>query len=282
MRLFLLKNKNKFFFDKSGVCVALFLLLLLNSCATFSRYKGIGRVRRYTIVDSRLSYEFDSFKIAFISDTHYPSKFTAKRLKSVVRALNDFSPDLLLLGGDYVTSVFFADELFMTLGGCEVPFGKYAVFGNHDFRVSEELANLMKDNGIELLSDAADTIRADSSVMYLCGIRDYKTSELPSWVKRHAKSGFTIVLVHTPDYAQETQMDNVALVFSGHTHGGQVTLFGLLVPETNSKYGKRFLSGLNFTDKNIPVITSNGLGTSRKKIRFCAPSDIVFVTLQSK
>ena len=74
----------------------------------------------------------------------------------------------------------------------------------------------------------------------------------------------------------------MSLALSGHTHGGQVTLLGLYVPVKKSRYGNRFLSGLNYTDENVPVVTSNGLGTSRRKIRFCAPSDIVFVTLRRK
>jgi predicted MPP superfamily phosphohydrolase len=284
MLLFSLKNNGMFirFCNRVGVCLALLLLLVLSSCASLARYQGVGRIRRYEICDARLPHKFDGFTIAFISDTHFPSKFTRKRLANVTRALCDLSPDALLLGGDYVTSDVCADELFAALGRCDTPFGKYAVLGNHDVKSADMLRQSMQRNGIKLLADAADTLRIDGSHIYLCGIKEYGNGTENAWLQQHADSGFTVLLVHTPDYAQDAAVENVALTFSGHTHGGQVTLLGFYAPVTNSRYGKRFLSGLNFTDKSVPVITSNGLGTSRRKIRFCAPSDIIFVTLRCR
>ena len=258
------------------------MLLLLSSCASLSHYKGVGRIRRYDICDARLPHRFDGFTLAFISDTHYPSKFTRKRLSNVLRAIDDLSPDVLLLGGDYVTSDVHADELFEALGSCRTPYGKYAVLGNHDVRCAEVLQRSMARNGIKLLADDADTLRVGDSRIFLCGVGEYGGDAHNEWLRQHADSGFTVLLVHTPDYAQSVDVENISLTLSGHTHGGQVTLFGLYAPVTNSRYGRRFLSGLNYTDRGIPVVTSNGLGTSRKKIRFCAPSDIIFVTLHCK
>lgn len=284
MLLFSLKNNSglKTLFDRAGVCLALLILLLLSSCATLSRYPGVGRIRRYDICDARLPQSFDGFRVAFLSDTHYPSKFTRKRLANVARALADLSPDVLLLGGDYVASDVYADELFESLGACVAPYGKYAVLGNHDIKCADVLQQSMLHNGIKLLADVADTLRIDGSQIFLCGIKEYESYARKEWLQQHADSGFTILLVHAPDYAQDVSVKNVSLSISGHTHGGQVTLLGLYVPVVHSRYGKRFLSGLNFTDESVPVITSNGLGTSRKKIRFCAPSDIIFVTLRSR
>ncbi len=266
-------------FRGASVCLVLLTLLMLCSCATLSRYPGVGRIRRYEICDARLPQKFDGFKIAFLSDTHYPSKFTRKRLYNVVRALSDLSPDVLLLGGDYVTSDAYADELFAALGGCKAPHGKYAVLGNHDVSRHELLHHSMSRNGIRLLADESDTLCIDESQIYLCGIKDYANKHKISWLEQYVDSAFTILVVHTPDFVQNADVANVSLTLSGHTHGGQVTLLGLYAPVTNSLYGKRFLSGLNFTDKGVPVVTSNGLGTSRKNIRFCAPSDLILVTL---
>lgn len=266
-----------------GLCLTLLsFILLFDSCASLSKYRGVGRIRRYNIEHRALPEEFDGFRIAFLSDTHYPSKFTPKRLAETVRAVNDLSPDILLLGGDYVTSLSSADELFGAMGACRPPHGVYAVLGNHDVRNADAICAAMRRNGIIPLRDESDTITIGSSEIFLCGVESYGTTTDKSWVTDHTSNGFTIVLVHTPDYATDSSLTGSALQLSGHTHGGQVTLFGLYAPVTNSKYGRRFLSGLNFTSENIPVITSNGLGTSRKKIRFCAPSDIVLVTLLRK
>ena len=91
-----------------------------------------------------------------------------------------------------------------------------------------------------------------------------------------------IGLTHAPEprVLDRFDADGYDLALAGHTHGGQVTLLGLIVPETGSKYGRRFLTGLNHNTRGIPVITSNGLGTSRKNIRTGARSDVVVVTLK--
>ena len=90
---------------------------------------------------------------------------------------------------------------------------------------------------------------------------------------------FTVLLCHTPDYAERSST-TADLVLSGHTHGGQVSLLGLYTPVRNSVYGTRFLRGMNNTTAGSTVITTNGVGTSRKKIRFCVPSEIVVVRLK--
>ena len=54
---------------------------------------------------------------------------------------------------------------------------------------------------------------------------------------------FVILLTHTPDYAEDVPVTNSDLILAGHTHGGQVTLFGLYAPIVPSHYGQRFLPG---------------------------------------
>ena len=90
---------------------------------------------------------------------------------------------------------------------------------------------------------------------------------------------FVILLTHTPDYAEDVPVTNSDLILAGHTHGGQVTLFGLYAPIVPSHYGQRFLSGLKYNSKNIPMIVTNGIGTSQKAIRMFAPAEVVMIVL---
>ena len=91
---------------------------------------------------------------------------------------------------------------------------------------------------------------------------------------------FVILLSHTPDYAEDVPVTNTDLVLAGHTHGGQVTLFGLYAPVIPSRYGQRFLTGLRYNSNNTPIIITNGIGTSRKNVRLFAPSEVVVITLR--
>lgn len=258
-------------------------IFVLSSCASLSRYPGVGRIRRYTIGHPQVPAAFDGFRIAFASDFHLESKYKYRHLQNTVRALQDEQPDLLLLGGDYQEGCEYVAPLFAALGQAIPPYGAYAVLGNNDYeRCTQEIRRAMKENGIRLLEHELDTLTRDGQNLILAGVANgfdlkrYATSP----TARLKEEDYVILITHTPDYTEDTDITHTDLALAGHTHGGQVTLLGLIVPETGSKYGRRFLTGLNYNTRGIPVITSNGLGTSRKNIRTGARSDVMVVTLK--
>ena len=254
--------------------------LLLSSCASLSP-NGVGRVKRYSFASEAVPNGFDGYKIAFVSDIHYPSLFTQSRLKKLTRKLQKESPDILLLGGDYVTSAAFLNELFDSLSAVEPVDGIYAVLGNHERRYMEEAVQAMDDNGIVLLADSVIAIERENDSIYIVGIYDSFSydSLVVQPVETVSDEAFVMLLCHTPDYAERSST-TADMVFSGHTHGGQVSLFGLYTPVKNTQYGNRFLRGMNNTTSGATVLTTTGVGTSRRKVRFCVPSEIVFVTLK--
>lgn len=256
--------------------------LLLSSCASLSP-NGVGRVKHYSFADEALSEKFNDYKIAFISDIHYPSLFNQKRLDKLTRKLQKESPDVLLLGGDYVTSESFLDELFNSISSVNPADGVYAVLGNHERRYLEPAMQAMADYGVVLLADTAVAIERGGDTIYIAGI--YDSFAYDSLMVQPAEmvnvDEFVILLCHTPDYAERSST-TADIVFSGHTHGGQVSLFGLYTPVKNTQYGTRFLRGMNKATSGASVITTTGVGTSRRKVRFCVPSEIVFVTLKRK
>ena len=69
----------------------------------------------------------------------------------------------------------------------------------------------------------------------------------------------------------------VALTLSGHTHGGQVRLFGYS-PIVPSGYGNRFAYG-HVVETGRNLIVSGGLGCSILPIRFGVPPEIVEVEI---
>ena len=73
----------------------------LKSTRHRSHYKreGISRVREWSVESEEIPESFDGFKMVFVTDTHYPSKFTDRTLEGLRRLLIEISPDALLLGG---------------------------------------------------------------------------------------------------------------------------------------------------------------------------------------
>ena len=276
--------------------ISLLLLstLLLASCAPL-RYAGVNRVRNYAISSPDVPESFNGYRIAFASDFHLKSKFKERQLHGTVKALQAIAPDLLLLGGDYQEGCEYVAPLFRELGSISTPDGTYAVLGNNDYeRCTDLIRSEMKRQHIQLLEDSTTTIHRGGHSIVLWGANAY-AGRYPTAKQREGiasnpqnrnhkseiinPTDFVILLTHTPDYVEDAPITGVDLALAGHTHGGQVTLFGLYAPITASKYGTRFRTGLRYNSQNIPIIISGGLGTSRRNIRFCAPTDITVVTL---
>ena len=248
-----------------------------------SHYKGISRIRNYHFYHRDVPKEFDGFRIAFISDLHYKSLFKEKGLNSLVRLLNDEHVDALLLGGDYQEGCEYVRPLISALAKVNTTKGIYAVMGNNDYeRCHELIIDEMQRNGIHVLEHKVDTLRRNGQQIIIAGVRN------PFDLKENGKSptlglsptDFVILLTHTPDYAEDVPITYTDLVLAGHTHGGQITLFGY-APVLPSHYGQRFRTGLKTNSSHIPLIITNGIGTSRKNMRLFAPSEVVIIELHN-
>ena len=285
----------------------LFATLLLASCTSL-RYTGVGRIRDYNITSPQLPEAFDGYRIAFASDFHLESKFKERQLRGTVKALMNLAPDVLMLGGDYQEGCEYVGPLFDELVKATPPDGIYAVLGNNDYeRCTQLIRETMRANGIQLLEDSTASIHRGADSIIVWGANAYagRYATAPQRnsvdnknryqdtgdgnilleIKNHKletknSSPFVILLTHTPDYIEEPEANIADLALAGHTHGGQVTLFGLYAPVTASMYGMRYRTGLKHNHQGTPIIISNGLGTSRRPIRMFAPTDIVIVTLR--
>ncbi len=280
------------------ITLLLLSVLSLASC-TSVRYTGVSRIRDYDITSPQLPEAFDGYRIAFASDFHLKSKFKERQLRGTVKALQALAPDVLMLGGDYQEGCEYVGPLFDELAKATPPDGIYAVLGNNDYeRCTQHIRETMLEYGIILLEDSTAFIHRGADSIIVWGANAYAgryataskrdgidirmdKSELSSQTSGYKTSkDFVILLTHTPDYIEEPEANIANLALAGHTHGGQVTLFGLYAPVTASKYGMRYRTGLKHNRQGIPIIISNGLGTSRRPIRMFAPTDIVIVTLR--
>lgn len=282
----------------SRLVALMVVALLLTSCSTL-RYTGVNRLRSYTITHTDVPQAFDGYRIAFVSDFHLESKFKQRQLQGAVKALQATAPDLLLLGGDYQEGCHHVEPLFEALAKATPPDGTYAVMGNNDYeRCTELIRQAMKKHHIHLLEDTITHVHRANDSIALWGVNPYRqqyptvqsssfkpqssslTNEGLNVTAQSQQPTYTLLLTHTPDYIEEPEAAQAHLALAGHTHGGQITLLGLYAPVTASKYGSRLLTGLRHSTHGVPIIISNGLGTSRYPIRLFAPTDIIIITLK--
>ena len=259
-------------------------LITHSAVSTSSAYKGVDRVVKYDFTHRDVPEAFDGFRIAFISDLHYKSLFKEKELAGLVRLLIAERTDVLLMGGDYQEGCEYVPELFAALSQVKTPMGTYGVMGNNDYeRCHDDIVREMQRYGMRVLEHRVDTLKREGQQILIAGVRN------PFDLKQNAKSptldlspeDFVILLVHTPDYVEDVSVANTDLALAGHTHGGQVRIFGY-APIIPSHYGSRFLTGLKYNTANIPMIVTNGLGTSNRNIRIGAPTEVVVITLHQQ
>ena len=198
------------------------------------------------------------------------------------RVLIDQKADVLLIGGDFHEGCQYVPPVMAALAQVKTPLGTYAVLGNNDYEACyDDIVREMRHYGMHLLEHKVDTLRRGGERILVAGVRNPfdlgKNGTSPTLGL--SPDDFVILLTHTPDYAEDVPVTNSDLILAGHTHGGQVTLFGLYAPIVPSHYGQRFLSGLKYNSKNIPMIVTNGIGTSQKAIRMFAPAEVVMIVL---
>jgi len=261
--------------------------IFLVSCSTTKNLsrRGAQHVNKYDFYHKDIPEAFDGFRIAFISDLHYKSALQEKGLIQLVRQLQIINPDLMLMGGDYQEGCQYVTELFDRLAEVQPKYGIAGVMGNNDYeRCYEEIVAEMQKHGMRVLEHTCDTISKENQRIIVAGVRnpfDLKHNGISPTLALKPED-FVILLTHTPDYVEDVDVSNTDLALAGHTHGGQVTLMGLYAPVVPSHYGRRFLKGEKKSSAGVPVIITNGIGTSSKKLRMFAPSEIVVIELHCK
>lgn len=246
-----------------------------------SAYTGVDRVVKYDFTHRDVPEAFEGFRIAFVSDLHYKSLLKEQGLNNLVRLLIAQKADVLLMGGDYQEGCEYVEPLFAALSRVKTPMGTYGVMGNNDYeRCHDEIVRTMKHYGMRVLEHEVDTLRKDGQQIIIAGVRNPfdLTHNGVSPTLALSPKDFVILLVHTPDYIEDVSVANTDLALAGHTHGGQVRVFGV-APVLNSHYGNRFLTGLAYNTAKIPLIITNGIGTSQLPIRIGAPAEVVMITL---
>jgi predicted MPP superfamily phosphohydrolase len=202
----------------------------------------------------------------------------AEDVRAAVDRLSAARPDLIVLGGDYVT---WGDRAYVgpvaeLLGSLSAPNGIFAILGNHDD--DRDMPTALAAKHIEVLRDARTRIEIRGEGLELAGIRFWtrKTSEIAR-VVGHPRDT-VILLAHDPRRLDEAAELDVPAVLSGHTHGGQVVLPGLGALAHRSF---PVLSGLG-SRENTWMYVSRGVGTVYVPVRINCPPEVAIVTLKRK
>lgn len=242
------------------------------------------KIARCSVELRNLPKTFDGMTIAFLSDFHCGDLTPPAFLEKAVSVTNQLKPDLILLGGDYISHhTTFIRAIGRILGRLTCRFGVYAVLGNHDYWVDEKaIRSMLRDSRAMDLTNDGVWLTIGMSRIRIAGVGDLweDKQDLAAALADAGESDVAILLSHNPDYAPQISDKRVKLVLSGHTHGGQICLPGLGPLITNSKYGNRLASGL-IPFGSFQLYVSRGLGTVVVPLRYNCPPEITLLTLKS-
>ncbi|HEX2863770.1 MAG TPA: metallophosphoesterase [Deinococcales bacterium] len=256
-------------------------LLRLAPAALFAYGLAEARATRVSRVQVRLERLKSPLRVAFLTDLHYSTAFGEGSVRRWVDAALAESPDVVLLGGDFVDQAVPMEglaRLSAELAWLEAPLGVHAVIGNHDrdaYPNLDALGPWLERASINLLVNEGRKLRDD---VYLGGVDDLWTG-LPDAAlafQDAPEDAAWLLLSHNPDYLPRVP-ERVDLTLSGHTHGGQIVLPVLGPVYTGSSYGARFAAGL----VRGPALgyVSRGLGATTLPVRFACPPEIAILDL---
>ena len=261
-------------------------------------------VTRYRLSPSQWPADF-RLNIAVIADLHACDPWMSlERIHNIVERTNSLNADIIVMLGDYVaghrrvTRFIPAGEWAPVLAGLKAPLGVHAILGNHDWwedkTVQREGKGLtvarraLEASGIPVYENDAKRLSKGGRPFWLAGLGDQLAymparrfrpvrrigvDDLGATLSKVTDDAPIVLLAHEPDVAKRVPA-RVALQLSGHTHGGQVRLFGW---SPVSPSGQQLAYG--HIRMNCDVVVSGGLGCSIMPFRLGVPPEIVLVSL---
>jgi len=284
---------------RSAVAVASVLTVLIVCLVCYGVTAGFNKfeVRRIEFRSPQLPPAFDGYKVALFSDVHVGSYVTEsgqKMLEQAMDSLNALGADLIVFAGDLQNAR--AEEIEQHRGAfsrLKAPDGVVAVLGNHDYamyldetpeeRKADEAATGQQIRGLgwDLLLNEHRLLTRGNDTLVVAGTENLGRPPFPSKgdvakTVQGVKPGSFILMVSHDPYAWRKAIlpeSEAQLTLSGHTHGGQVNLWGW---SPYALLGREF-DGFYYEGDRALFVT-RGLG-GLIPFRVGATGEIVLITL---
>lgn len=285
-----------------GLLAGIFTAVVLPAYAFFVEPAMRLRVKRWRVTHGTWP-EGPPLRIAIVSDIHMGEPHvTRDRLRRIVARTNAIGADVTVILGDliaghhYVTAKIPVADTAAILKDLKAPLGVFAILGNHDWwddltaqrrRRGPIIAQrALEAEGIPVLENRALEL---PNGIWLAGIGSQVAlvrrgggfdgvDDLPGTLAEVPEEAPCVLLAHEPDIFPKVP-ERVALTLAGHTHGGQVRLFGWS-PVVPSRFGNRFAYG-HVTEAGRHLVVSGGIGTSILPVRFGVVPEITVVEISA-
>lgn len=252
-----------------GIVIFIFCMCLILLLVLMLREAFLNKVIRTELRFANFPKSFGEISLFFISDIH------RRRISDKVIADVGGKVDLVIIGGDLTEKGVPIEKVKDNLKKLKGLGPVYFVWGNNDYEVDyHELDAILLENGIKALDNTAVIFESDQAdKMSLLGVDDITKhrDRLDLALLDAEKDSFKILASHSPEIMEKIVPEHdISLVLSGHTHGGQIHIFGY------SPYERGVIKKQN----NTTVLVSNGYGTTGVPLRLGAPAECHLLTLK--
>lgn len=253
------------------------VLLLAGALCVYGSMEATSvRMKKLTIVTDKLPRGWPRLRIAVTSDLHLGLTSQEANLRQALAILRAANPAIWLDLGDLVDGRFPPEGPTgmetKLLAGFNPPLGKYCILGNHEFYAGIPAALAYeKACGFTVLRGRALAIQG---ALNLGGVDDPGHGQKPQPLPTPPDNGrFSIIMVHRPAVGPKG-IAPYDLQLSGHTHGGQIFPYSLLV-----KLVHRYLAGLYDLPGGGRIYTTRGTGYWGPPVRVLAPPEVTIIDL---
>ena len=292
------KLLNRRYGRRVGIALACVIigLVLYGMTIGFSQF----HVKHMEFASKDLPEAFDGYRIVQFSDAHVATYdgFLEDVLPRAIDSIQAQKADMIVFTGDLQN--LYPEELeskVSLLRKLHAPDGVYSILGNHDYSIyidadeATKKKNDLKTQQLErkmnwtLLMNENRIIRRDSDSIVIAGMENWgvqkrmpRNGDVRKTMKGISPKSFTVMLQHDPNAWREKILPqcNAQLTLSGHTHGGQFSLFGW--NPANFTYSECFGT---YHEGDRGIYVSSGLG-GLIPFRLGQPGEIVVITLRKK
>ncbi len=270
---------------KWQIAIGVFMIVLVVFFAWTLHENNNPGLTEYVIKSEKIPESFSGYKIAQVSDLHN-AQF-GKNNEKIINILKNADVDMIVITGDYLDSRNTHISVCLSLAKEMVKIAPvYYINGNHEPRVIGEYTTMkieLEKMGVTVLENQWTEIEKNGEKITLSGLYDVgylmkRDIDIELGKINTQKEGYNILLAHRPDFFEK--YSDYDLVFSGHSHGGQVRLpfiGGLFAP--GQGVFPKYDGGL-YTSDTTTMVVSRGLGNSVFPVRINNKPEIVVVTLE--
>jgi hypothetical protein len=288
------KHKTTYLNYENKIVFILLLFFVLYVPARIIFDYNTVAVRNVVLTKHDLNPALNNFRIVFISDIHADRHTGNKRLGNYVSKVNNLNPDLVLIGGDLISSTpQYIETAAEYMGKIKSRYGVYSCRGDHDHwayrpdvqRSINAVTDELEKYNVLMLGNENRILDANGAKILISFI----TYTYPEKIGKEEldrllsakKQDLNIVLLHQPEggIPQEASEKNFDLMLAGHTHGGQITFLFPFFNLSPTLIETKYVRG-NFQIGNMLMVVTRGLGMSLVPFRLNSTPEITVITIK--